>query len=182
MVNSLTKWFAALLAVLLLYIVPAWEGARRQEDLSRLMIMQTTVKFVDHVRTKGYVTPGMYNDFLEELSNSGGAMQVELEHEHKRYHPEYGDPADPGTFLQSFAVVYDGYYNEEILGVLFPNQAMDLDAPERTYKLTAGDRFSIQVYRSSSSPYGLLSNFINGASSDAEPGYHYGGVVLNEDY
>lgn len=68
MSNSVSKWFAAFLALLLLYLVPAGEMARRQDDLSRLVVYQSVTKFVDSVRTKGYITPIMYNDFLQELA------------------------------------------------------------------------------------------------------------------
>ena len=67
-------------------MVPAGEMARRQDDLSRLVVYQSVTKFVDSVRTKGYITPIMYNDFLQELATTGNIYNVEMEHHHKKYH------------------------------------------------------------------------------------------------
>nr|WP_246772924.1 hypothetical protein [Paenibacillus polymyxa] len=67
MVQTISKLLGALLAVLLLYIVPAAQGAERQDDISGLNTYHSTVRFVDMVRTKGYITPTMYNDFMRDL-------------------------------------------------------------------------------------------------------------------
>lgn len=74
MSNSVSKLFAAFLALLLMYVVPSAELARRQDDLSRMVVYQSATKFVDSVRTKGYITPTMYNDFLRELEATGMYM------------------------------------------------------------------------------------------------------------
>lgn len=83
MVQSISKLLGALLAVLLLYIVPAAQAAERQNDISGLNTYHSTVRFVDMVRTKGYITPTMYNDFIRELELTGNTYEVELEHMHK---------------------------------------------------------------------------------------------------
>ncbi|NMO95949.1 hypothetical protein [Paenibacillus lemnae] len=184
MSNALSKWFAALLSVLLLYLLPAWEGARRQDDLSRLMVMQSVTKFTDSIRMKGYISPGVYNDFRKELGAAGNVYQVEMEHQHKRYHPEYSDPADPATFLGRYSVVHDAYYTSDIMQVLFPESELSSEADERLYKLTAGDYFSVEVSNMSTTPYQIYSNVLTTTDPSAGAGiaYVYGGMVLNEDY
>ncbi|WP_054955814.1 hypothetical protein [Paenibacillus dakarensis] len=184
MSNSVSKWFAALLSVLLLYMVPAGESARRQDDLSRIVVFQSLTKFVDSVRMKGYLTPQMYQDFLRELEVTGNIYEVGMEHQHKKYEPDYEDSADPKTFLNSYTIVYDTYYDADILGLLFPDKELPPDDPDRMYKLTAGDYFQVKIKSLNQTPYILLFDALTGSNSGDKPAiaFPYGGMVLNEDY
>lgn len=184
MSNSVSKWFAAFLALLLLYLVPAGEMARRQDDLSRLVVYQSVTKFVDSVRTKGYITPIMYNDFLQELAATGNIYNVEMEHHHKKYHPEYADPSDPGTFLNRYSVVYDAYYQEDVMGYLFPQSNVDKQDERRRYRLTAGDHFQVSVSTLNRTPGLIMFDALTGSNSGGKAAiaFPYGGLVLNEDY
>lgn len=180
MVNALSKITAALLAVLLLFLYPALQAAQRQEDIRYLAAYRTLVQFTDAVRNKGMVTPAMYEDFIRELEITGGWYEVELEHRHKTYHPEYGDPADPGTFLNDFNVVYDAFYTSDVLRVMFPTGTGQQGEP---YMLQEGDFFAVTAFDRSRSPFDILSEFLyNGAGQTNPSQLSYGGMVLNEDY
>lgn len=184
MSNSVSKWFAALLAVLLLYMVPAGESARRQDDLSRIVVHQSLTKFVDSVRMKGYVSPQMVQDFTRELDSTGNLYEITMEHQHKKYDPEYSDPADSRTFQNNYVVVYDAYYESEILGHLFPDTDLPIDDDSRIYKLTVGDFFQVKVTSKSRTPSLILFDALTGSNSGNKPAiaFPYGGMVLNEDY
>lgn len=184
MSNSISKWFAALLALLLLYVVPAGELSRRQDDLSRLVVYQSVTKFVDGVRTKGYITPTMYNDFIQELAATGNEYDVQMEHQHKKYHPVYADPADPDTFLHRYEVVYDAYYQEDLMRYLFPDSEQPKDDESRMYRLTVGDLFQVRVQSLNRTPGMVMLDALTGANSGGKAAiaFPYGGLVLNEDY
>lgn len=139
--------------------------ARRQDDLSRLVVYQSVTKFVDSVRTKGYITPIMYNDFLQELATTGNIYNVEMEHHHKKYHPEYADPSDPGTFLNRYSVVYDAYYQEDVMGYLFPQSNVDKQDERRRYRLTAGDHFQVSVSTLNRTPGLIMFDALTGSNS-----------------
>lgn len=178
--NALSKITAALLAVLLLFLFPAWQVAQRQEDLRYLAAYRALVQFTDAVRNKGFVTPTMYEEFVRELETTGGGYDVELEHRHKAYHPEYDDPADPTTFLNDFTVVYDAYYTSDILQVMFPAGTGQKGAP---YELQEGDFFAVTALDRSRSPYDILAEFLYPGAGETYPSLlTYGGMVLNEDY
>lgn len=180
MVNALSKITAALLAVLLLFLFPTLQTAQRQEDLRYLSAYRTLVQFADAVRNKGFITPEMYEDFVHELELTGGGYEVELEHRHKIYHPEYGNPADPGTFLGDFSVVYDAYYTSDILKVLFPTETGQRGVP---YQLEEGDFFAVTASDHSRGPLDILSEFLYLSAGKQEASMlTYGGMVLNEDY
>lgn len=184
MTNALSKIASALLAVLLLYLFPAVQTAQREADIRYMSAYHALTEFADAVRTKGYISPVMYEQFTRSLEAKGNLYDIELEHRHKKYHPEYGDPADPDTFQDRFSVVYDAYYTEDILGVLFSENRAAAGEEQAKYTLQAGDFFSVTVKARSRSPYDVLSEFLYGTRTAA--GYKdvlsYGGMVLNEDY
>ena len=183
MVDSLSKMLAALLAVLLLYIYPAAEAANRQDELSQLTVYNSVTSFVDAVRTKGYITPTMYNQFQQELSLTGNTYNTQIEHLHKKYVPAYDDPANQLGFTGEFDAVMDGYYNEQIMPVLYPDNLVSIDDPSRKYFLTSGDSFRVEVQNTNRTPGAIFQEWLHfGAKSVNRVTANYGGMVLNEDY
>ncbi|GGF94365.1 hypothetical protein [Paenibacillus aceti] len=188
MSNPLSKIMAALLAVALLLLFPAVQAAEREEDIAVLAAYNTMVQFTDAVRNKGYLSAGMYEDFMRDLAVSGRIYEVELEHRYKKYHPEYRDPADSTSFQDRFSVVYDSYYTSDLLSRLFPDSVPESDgvqqSADRLYKLETGDFFSVSLTRRSVTPYEILSGFLYAGSAlgRSQQVLLYGGMVLNEDH
>ncbi|GIP19918.1 hypothetical protein [Paenibacillus sp. J22TS3] len=183
MFNSISKILAALLAVMLLYLVPAMQQAQRQEDISLLEAYNSLTEFVDSVRNKGYISPVMYEDFRRSLGGTGEFYEVELEHRHKTYHPEYADPADKTTFQQDYSIHYESHYTDELERTIFPEKALSREDLSRKYKMEAGDYFTVSIHRKGLSPLTVLTNFLYNSAQGADAGpLHYGGMVLNEDY
>ncbi|GJM81750.1 hypothetical protein HMSSN139_42460 [Paenibacillus sp. HMSSN-139] len=179
MTNALSKITAALLAVLLLFLFPLAGGAAA----GGYPVFGGVSRYgaVHRRRSEqGVVTPTMYEDFIRELETTGGGYEVELEHRHKTYHPEYGDPADPATFLNGFSVVYDSYYTSDILEAMFPTGA---GQEGEAYKLQEGDFIAVTALDHNRSPYDILSEFLYPGADKANSSLlTYGGMVLNEDY
>ncbi len=182
--NALSKIAAALLAVILIFLFPAVQSAQREEDLRVLSAHNSLVQFTDAVRSKGYISPEMYEDFTRELEITGAVYDIDLEHRHKKYHPEYGDPADPATFKGEFSVVYDANYSSSMFQVMFPSSLAGNDPDLRRYKLEVGDYLNVTLIKVSRSPFDILSGFVFGLvpGSDRTQRMSYGGMVLNEDY
>lgn len=184
MSNAISKFAAVLLAVVVMYIYPAAEASQRQDDLSRIVVYNAVTQFVDAVRNKGYVSPVMYEQFLEEIQATGNEFDVQMEHLHKKYQPEYTDAANPGTFQNKFSTVYDGYYTSDIMDYIFPNTTVPKDDESRVYKLTAGDFFKVTVKNVNRTAGTVMFDFVTGALTGeaAVIAFPYGGMVLNEDY
>ncbi|HUC91960.1 MAG TPA: hypothetical protein VMS09_08020 [Paenibacillus sp.] len=180
--NSFSKVFAILISILLLYVFPISATFNQQDDVSELVALRATTSFVDAVRDKGFITPTMYNDFLQAIHATGNTFDVQMEHGQKRYIPVYDDPARPDTFRNDYTVQYDKFYNAQILPVLFPDSAAGKDDPKRRYKLQAGDTFYVVVKNTNRTNGTILHDFLNNASSPQEKIFiPYGGVVRNED-
>lgn len=181
--DSISKVFAILIAILLLYVFPISAAFNQQDDVSELVVLRATTSFVNAVRDKGYISPVMYNDFLQAIHATGNTFDVQLEHGQKRYIPVYADPLRQESFRGEYVVHYDMFYNAQILPVLFPNNAAGKDDPARRYKLHAGDTFYVVVKNTNRTNGTILHDFLNNASSPQEKIFiPYGGVVRNEDH
>lgn len=182
MPNVLSKITAALLAVVLLFVVPAVHAAQRDEDIGILSAYNTVVQFVDAVRNKGYLSSGMYSDFTQQLEQFGMVYDIEMEHQHKVYHPEYTDAADARSFQNQYSIHYSTYYTEDIVQTLYPDvvdTGVQEDNPK--YELEIGDYFNVKVIRKSTSIYEIINSFIIGSSNHEPKFLQYGGMILNED-
>jgi len=166
-----------------MFYVPTYQNLEKQEDIAYLNTYQVVTDFVDNVRTKGYITPQMYEDFQQKLHVGDVLYNVEMVHKHKYYHPVYTDPSDPTTFTGKYVVDYDEYYWEQIKEQLYGKNA----GPEedRMYKLEEGDYFGVYVENKTKFKSTMLLEFLTGKIGDHDPvviSVPYGGMVLNEDY
>lgn len=179
-----TGIFAALLAVLLLFLYPLYEQARSQDKIANTVVQGAATHFIDSIRTKGYITPQIYEEFNAQLAATGNQYDLQLEHLHKRYSPEYEDPANPATFKNSFITFYDGFYNEQILAVLFPDNGRRADDPARRYKMQVGDYVGIKLKNINRTAAVQLWDFLmnDNTGDSATIVMNYEGMVLNEDY
>jgi hypothetical protein len=179
--NMFEKVFALLLAILVLYMWPISSSLNKQDDVSEIVVLNSVTNFVDSVRDKGTITPKMYNEFVDRIMLTGNTYDVQMEHKHKRYDPNYNNA---GTFVGGFTVNYEGFYNAQINKVLFPNSSDSIDSPNRVYKLAAGDFFSVTVKNTNRTTATLINDILSQTinSPNSKIVIPYGGMVLNEDY
>ncbi|WP_145331533.1 hypothetical protein [Paenibacillus xylanexedens] len=183
MINAVSKLFAVLLAVLLLYVYPAAETAERQDDIARLTATQSVTRFVDAVRTKGYISPRMQAEFQEQLAQTGNNYDISMEHLHKKYVPQYSDPMIQSSFTGTYEVVYDAYYSSQIQERLYPlSSTLSIDDPGRRYTLSMGDFFTVSLKSTNRTPSMMIREWLQGTVQASAVFASYGGMVLNEDY
>lgn len=183
MPNAISKIVSVILAVLLLFFVPVYQNYQKQDDLAYQTAYQAVTNFVDNVRTKGYITPQMYEDFERDLSVGSILYRVDITHEKKIYTPVYTDPTNPASFTNKYVVDYDEYYWEQINPFLF-DETSPIPKKERMYKLSAGDFFSVYVENKTKTKSTMLFDFLTGGlgGNDVVISIPYGGMVLNEDH
>ncbi len=143
MSETLSKTFALILAVLLLYIFPVENMLSRQDDMTRVFVLNETAEFVDSVRNLGYITPVMYLQFTEVLSASGNRYEIIMEHQHTSIDPIYTDPDDITSFQHDYNRNEYTTYTDDILETLFP--ATTVVPSDPYYYLSRGDTFTVQV-------------------------------------
>lgn len=189
--NILSKILAIILGCLLLYVVPTYYTYIGQDDISKLVVKQAVVNFVDSVRNKGYISPAMYMEFESNLLASGNDYSIEMVHSKKRYDPDCDrngnsmnrpDCNHDGNF--DVIVNYDEYVTQDILKVLFPDNNWPVDDKRRLYMMSVGDFFYVKVQNINKTSATAVREFLTGSNFGTAPVLvvPYGGMVYNEDY
>ncbi|MEF2964207.1 hypothetical protein V3851_00065 [Paenibacillus sp. M1] len=181
---SLSKILGVFIALILMFAYPLYQQAQRQDQLSQIVVHSAVTEFVDASRTKGYITPTMYSDLTRKLGATGNQYEIEMEHLHKKYSPDYSDPANENSFKNSFTTYFDGHYTDEIMNRLFPDNTLPVNSLDRRYVMTEGDFFTVKVKNINRTMATILQDFfLNGNTGDNTRIYMpYGGMVINEDY
>ncbi len=174
--ESLSKIIALFLSVLLLFIFPILNMFENQDDTTKVFVLNETAKFVDSVRSLGYITPDMYRDFTRRLSATNNVYSIQMEHYRKKY-----DPVDnaAGTDGSKFDINYGGTYTEGIMSELFPSTAVQ----DPGYKLGKGDYFAVRVRNENKTLATKIQEMLYSTNMDnAKIIVNYGGMVRDEDY
>ncbi|NLG89140.1 MAG: hypothetical protein GX494_08015 [Clostridiaceae bacterium] len=174
-----SKITALILAVILLYIFPVESMLTRQDEITKVFVLNETAKFVDSARNLGYITPLMYTQFLRVLSSTGNEYEILMEHRHISIDPIYIDPVDKTSFQYDFNINENAYYTEEILACLFPPAA----APDqdRYYYMSKGDYFSVHVYNKNKTAAAKVQQMLIMAELPVKRiVVNYGGMVRDE--
>ncbi|MFB4321662.1 hypothetical protein RB298_04895 [Priestia sp. BR_2] len=183
--NSLSKIVAIIIGIFLFLLYPLYQQAQKHDELSQTVVHNAVTEFVDAARTKGFISPTMYSEFSQKLAATGNVFDIEISHLHKKYNPLYTDPADPNTFQKSFEAYYDGFYTDEIMKVLYPDQNIPEDSETRKYKLSLYDYLSVKVTNRNTTMAQVIQNSLFGLTEQGASSkifVPYGGMVLNEDY
>ncbi|OAB44542.1 hypothetical protein [Paenibacillus glacialis] len=182
MSNSVAKVFAVIIAIVLLLIWPVSTALNKQDDISEVVVLNSVTYFVDSVRDKGYITPTMYNEFVDRMALTGNTYDIQMVHRHKRYDPIY---SDNGVFQAGYKVNYEEFFNAQINAKIFPiNSSETIDSPNRIYKFATGDFFDVTVINTNRTMGTLMNDFLTGGINNPNEKIviPYGGMVLNEDY
>ena len=87
METSLQKIIAAIVGIMILFIIPVYIAFEKVDDVSYSLVLKVTQNFVDNVRDKGYISPEMYSDFVSGLYSTNNVYDINIEHVKKRYDP-----------------------------------------------------------------------------------------------
>lgn len=78
-----------LVAILVLFLFPIIYFGLKQDALVQTLVQTKTEEFVHEIRSNGYLSKQMYEDYIRELSATGLLYDITLEHSHYSYEPEY---------------------------------------------------------------------------------------------
>lgn len=117
MESSLQKIIAAIVGVLILFIIPVYIAFEKVDDISYSLAVKLTQNFVDNVRNKGYISPEMYSDFVAGLFSTNNVYDVTIEHVKKRQ--------DPAIYIYSPLVdETTGDYERDLEGKLIKDEVL----------------------------------------------------------
>ncbi|WNS41068.1 hypothetical protein [Paenibacillus sp. MMS20-IR301] len=181
MADALKGVIIVILLAFVFGVYPAFRQSEVVERNTKLAANAAVVEFVDTVRAKGYVDVADYERFLHTLDASYAVFDVQMEYYKKKLEPLYTNPNDYSTFQNSFSVRYDGYFNKDILGVLYPGSAASLaaDAPGRRFTMHVGDLFNVRLESEGTTLASRMRSML--FQSELIPlNLKYGGMVRSE--
>lgn len=177
MENTLSKFIAVLLVVILLFVFPVLNMFENQDYISRTIVLNEVTYFVDSVRNLGYITPRMYDDLLRKLQATGNRYTIKLTHEHLVVQPVYLDVTDVSTFEETAKNTYQNSYSKDILQVIYSEEE------DPFYYLSSGDYFIMKVYNENETIATRLKSIVLGSQlPEKNIVVNYGGMVKNENY
>ena len=163
--------FAIFLAAILLFVAPMMAMSDRSNDVSQLAVQTATTEFVDNCRNTGKITLDNYEKFVEEISSTGNAFDVEMEllildeNLNKK-----------GAQVQTTKIGENVYYS------LYTTQIMETLENNPTYKLKEGDIFSVKVKNTNQTLSQTLRNIfvkVTGNGTYEIAAEHAGVVAVN---
>ena len=87
MEDNIQTIIAVIISAFILFIFPVYMAYEKKDDISYALAMRYTQDLVDEVRSKGYITKSMYEDYEARLTRTGNSYDIELSHEYNRYDP-----------------------------------------------------------------------------------------------
>ena len=155
--DTLITIFAIALAAVLMFVFPLMTMSDRTDDVSQLAVETATTEFVDDVRTTGKLTLDKYSKFVEQISATGNAYDVEMEIKVLDENPGKKTLQTDSTVIGEN--VYYSEYTSQIIDEL-------QNATNHTRILKEGDFFSANVKNSNSTLSQSLKNFFYSVSGN----------------
>lgn len=87
MEDNIQTIVAIIIAVFILFIFPVYMAYEKKDDIAYALAMRYTQDLVDEVRSKGYITKNMYDDYSKKLKITGNSYDIQMTHEYNRYDP-----------------------------------------------------------------------------------------------
>ncbi len=87
--NSIEKIVDLFVAVIIIFLFPLLYFGQKQDSITQTLVSNQTEAFVNDIRSNGYLTKEMYDNYLEELSKTGLIYTIAAEHRQLVYEPEY---------------------------------------------------------------------------------------------
>lgn len=79
--------FAIIFATLVFFILPIYMTFEKRDDVSYTLALKITSTFVNQVKSKGYLTQEMYDEFVSELAATNNSYDIQMQHISKTYNP-----------------------------------------------------------------------------------------------
>lgn len=176
MFDAFRIFIVIILGIFGLVVYPAIERSDDVVTIAEDYAKAATRDFVDIVRSKGYIEPSDYNLFVNKLSATNFTFEIEMEYYKKTYQPLYTNPNDYYSFTDEYETIFEGYYTNDILRVLFPsNTSVPPDDLSRRFNLYTGDLFNVRIYSEPSTIGASLKKMFSIKAKDIIA-YQYGGM------
>lgn len=161
-------------SVVVMLLFPTLHNYQKQDDLVAERVKIETTNLVDSIRTKGYISSEMLNEFERKIDVGNYIFKVDILHEKKMYVPVYEDPNNLNSYTGEYKIHYDNFYTKDILDYVYNTK--------EDYQLSADDFVKVTVQNKVKTKATILRDFLTFSIYDDTPEIYseYGGMVLNE--
>lgn len=174
MKDNLSIVITMIVLVLLLIIFPLYNTFERQDDMSYNLVLKATTNFADEVMNAGYLDQRMYNNFVDQLANTGNIYDIQLE-AHRRVITD--DPNNGAQKIEQYIIDYNKDIFDENGKALSNINGKTLKSD--VYYFNEGDKFYVRVKNSNTTMAGAIFNTIVPTSKKDRITANYGGIIKN---
>lgn len=173
MEENLSKFVTAILAIVIMFIFPVYIAYEKKDDISYALAVRYTQDFVDKVRSKGYVTQELYQDYVARLLTTGNTYDIELEHRYVRFDPDNSVIDDSVAAVRNEEI----YSTEHILNFLNNNE-------EHKYVMNVNDNFNVKIKNTNITMATVIYNIVtvNMSKNNVRIYVDYGGKILADKW
>lgn len=173
MEESISKFVTAILAIVIMFIFPVYIAYEKKDDISYALAVRYTQDFVDKVRSKGYITRELYQDYAARLLTTGNTYDIEMEHRYVRFDPNQATAEGEVNAVRNEEI----YSTEYILDFLDSNE-------DHKYVMNVNDNFNVKIKNTNTTMATVIYNIVtvNMASSNVRIHVDYGGKILAEKW
>lgn len=176
--------FAAIFMVLVIIILPLFSILDRQDNISYNVVLTQTTKFVDEIRTNGFITQTAYENYISSLASTGNTYKVTLEAYKHSLIPatdEYGN-----VIPDSYTDELELYNTNDIISYLSGDkinvEVDDSNKKENVYLFEKSDELYVRVYNTNITAGSVMYNMIMGAVETKVIDITYGGAINNVNW
>lgn len=166
--ESIGKIVGALLACILLFLAPIFFLAQKTELEIQSFVMTKTAYLVEHIKSDGYISPKMYEQYQRQLAKTGLLYEIKMEHQKKVYYPDEEKKEKEVQYQKHWISTYE----DDILEIL-------LEKREK-YKMNRGDFFFLKVQSKSPSLAEHIRRNLFLSTGNSVIQVQFGGVIRDE--
>lgn len=171
--DSFGKIIVFFILAMLLFLVPSYYFALKQDMIVQNYVNKETTDFVNTIKNTGQITKNTYNLFIKKLDVTNNVYDIKMTHQHEIVNPLEGDePLDNNDDTEN--KIFEEYYNtyeDDILKELFEGSGV--------YKLSKDDYITVTVRNRSRTLASRIQNSL-GIHGDSVIYVTYGGVIRDE--
>ena len=148
--DSFVTIIAIFLAAMLMFVFPLMSVSEKSDNISQLTVQTATTDFVDKVRTTGELTLDDYDKYIQTITSTGNAFDVELMVQ--IMDENIGVKTTQAETTKIGENIYYNLYTSQLESVLKDNK-------KHKIMLKEGDRVSVTVKNTNTTIAQTLRNF-----------------------
>ncbi len=178
-IKALWQILAILMAVLLMIMFPILNSFEKEDDFTRIQILDELDYFVSKIKQSGSISRRDYELFSSSLNKLGYPFEIKMNHYKEIYVPVYDNPSDYTSFNGEIKRVEELFTDQEIKDCLYPRKS---DERGKTYYMKKGDYITVSVKSKVKSKYQKIRETFLNTSNNTFFYAKLGGLIQHEAY